>query len=455
MSQYGKLHGIQQKKSSPEQDTINFSEKIYTDDEWDQRNSLRPPPYTGAMTPLLKGLEIGDTLLDDFSIQELLRAVHKNEHLPQLNEPSWVNWNEVRKGQELWKENIASAYAALAGALLAGFSIARFADVLVMSGYTRSVNTTWERFKHTNHHVMDWFLYPLDDPKSFARCSIYHVRAMHAVARKKSRSAFSRDHGEGIPLSQYDMAEVQLGFTIVCLIIMTKVIGRKLSRDQLIPMIHMWRLIGWHLGILDEFNCCNSLSHLEDLYDDYMYWTPLRYATSRESTYTLRRYVCDAFGSGTGLGVHYWEGYLSLLLENGQSPTYLTYTTSQRTVQLNSIKEQIRKAKIIDDANKTKYPRTPLIGMSNIVLQAMKKLQSNSVQSSATLKLIEARELWRSNPTKALQREKFQMRMSHLMDIMWQLISMFVRAKMFLVKWRKKIMISMFLILIADRKSVV
>ena len=69
---------------------------------------------------------------------------------------------------------------------------------------------------------------------------------------------------------------------------------------------HCWRLIGYHLGILDEFNVCASMPELERCLGDYMEWTPARLRTCRASTHELQHAVCDAFGVNTGMGV-FWR----------------------------------------------------------------------------------------------------------------------------------------------------
>jgi hypothetical protein len=44
--------------------------------------------------------------------------------------------------------------------------------------------------------VMDWLHYPLDDPSSQARKSLYLVRSMHARARRAARHVFDEEKGE-------------------------------------------------------------------------------------------------------------------------------------------------------------------------------------------------------------------------------------------------------------------
>ena len=51
------------------------------------------------------------------------------------------------------------------------------------------------------------------------------------------------------------------------------------------------RLIGYHLGIRDEFGACNSLEDAEAMFDEYMIWTPQRLRSCRESTHILQAWA--------------------------------------------------------------------------------------------------------------------------------------------------------------------
>uniref|UniRef100_A0A7S1RH83 ER-bound oxygenase mpaB/mpaB'/Rubber oxygenase catalytic domain-containing protein n=1 Tax=Alexandrium catenella TaxID=2925 RepID=A0A7S1RH83_ALECA len=287
---------------------------------WDQRLTLRPPPYKGAMARLLEGLEVGDDIIDalpDAMVSPCTRhrgASSEMDGVEQLPEPEWVDWDLVRKGQALWSEHLGRAFLALTAALLQGFTIARFAEVLHRAGYAQSPLTSVNRYSATAFFLHDWFLYPLDDPESRARKGIYTVRCMHSYARRRSNELFSREAGEGIPLSQYDLGEVQLGFSVVCLSVMENELAMpKFACDEREAMVHVWRLIGWHLGIQDRFNVCTSVDDLEACFEDYMRWTPQRLRSCRESTHVLQRVAVEGFGTHLFLGQQYWKGFLAAL----------------------------------------------------------------------------------------------------------------------------------------------
>lgn len=106
-------------------------------------------------------------------------------------------------------------------------------------------------------------------------------------------------------------------------------------------MIHCWRLIGWHLGILDEFNICTSEEKLQSYFDDYMRWTPHRLKTCRSSTHKLQFATCHSFGRYTGVGEQLFFGLVtSLEHSRGISVPYSkikSYPYMRKFVRLNFI----------------------------------------------------------------------------------------------------------------------
>ncbi len=282
---------------------------------WDQRASLKPPNYRHGLQSILSGLNIGDDTFDALPGKQLLCHGQRSADLPQNEEPDWVDWERVRRGQKLWLYHLSRAYLSLSLALISGFCIARFAKVLYESGYAVDGETARKRYNATSYAIMDFFRFDLQDPKSRARTSLYSVRAMHSFARLKSRNLFNRDEGEGVPLSQLDMAEVQLGFSAVCIRFMERDVGYgPIFREDIQDMVYTWRLIGWHLGILDEYNVCKSLSFLDAAMEDYMAWMGRRLQTIRPETHELRRTAIEGFAVQSGMGKQLWYGALNTIV---------------------------------------------------------------------------------------------------------------------------------------------
>ena len=236
----------------------------------------------------------------------------KVRHIEQDVEPDWVDWASVARGQKIWREHLGPGFLALSLGLLQGFSIARFAVVLDFNGYAQSAETAWDRYRATGFAIVDWMSSDLQDPNSAGRKAIYNIRAMHSFARRRATEANLFDYEtEGVALSQYDMGEVQLAFSTIAFSIIEREMGHgPFARQELEDVTHAWRLVGYHLGVLDEFNVCNSLEESQQIFRDWMHWTPLRMATCRDATYRLQETAIDGFGKYTGSGREMWIGLL-------------------------------------------------------------------------------------------------------------------------------------------------
>lgn len=292
---------------------------------WDQRDSLKPPIFVGPMARIVKGFDIGDPRIDALPPSALSHHGGEARKISMDPHPDWVDWESVRRGQKAFRKLIGPAYVALAGALLQGFSIGRFAEVLIHNGYAQNAMTAFERYRDTSFAIIDWMSHPIDDKDSRAQLQLQNVRAMHAFARRRSKKLFDESKGEGLALSQYDMAEVLIGFAGVAPDIMMHEFGINLDYEDRRDMCHTWRLIGYHLGIMDEYNPCTSLEELEAIMNEWMPYTPLRFITCRPATHDLQRSALEGFGKYTGLGVELFAGALHASCETRDWGTTLDY----------------------------------------------------------------------------------------------------------------------------------
>eukprot|EP01065_Artemidia_motanka_P027284 TRINITY_DN32505_c0_g1_i1.p1 TRINITY_DN32505_c0_g1~~TRINITY_DN32505_c0_g1_i1.p1 ORF type:complete len:432 (+),score=149.55 TRINITY_DN32505_c0_g1_i1:67-1296(+) len=363
---------------------------------WDQRETLRPPPFQGPLKRLLAGLETADPEFDELPFETLARGVHDPSVLPDRPDPEWADWEQVRRGQELWGgKHLSAAFLALAGALQQGFSIARFSEVLKDTGYNSSPHTTFDRFLMTGYHVMDWWRFPLNDPSSHARKSIRTVRAMHAMARKKAikRGVLDSGAGEGVPLSQYDLAEVLMGFGIICLNLMEELLGRDTTRSEKADMLSVMRVVGWHLGVDDEYNTCVNLDEADSMYDEYMSYTPQRFRTCRESTHDLQYNVAAGFGETLPLGKQFWFGFT-------------VNTSKARQLEVDYVRLRT------------------LPGVLSWVETLTDAFRHDTVVALVSKGLVMERELFRTNPAEVRRRHRITAKIAAFSDkVTWPLLS--------------------------------
>lgn len=284
---------------------MKFDETLLA--KWDQRQGLAPPPYTGAMARILKGFGVGDPYVDDLPMHMVVCHGGKTkEEIVLQPHPDWVDWDSVERGQECFRQHIGQSYVGLSMILIQGFSIGRFGDVLVANGYAQNAETAFERYRETSFAILDWMRYSLREINSKGQRQIMNVRAMHSFSRRKSKGLLGEEGG--MALSQYDMAEVLLGFAGILPVILESDMGLKFTRQERTDLCHCWRLIGFHLGLQDEYNCCNSLEDMEDMVMEFMRFTPVRWCTARPSTFELQRTAIEGFGKYTGLGQEFFTG---------------------------------------------------------------------------------------------------------------------------------------------------
>jgi len=282
---------------------------------WDQRETLLPPPYAGAFKDQVSGLCVGDPAVDALPVSAITCHGGERRTLDLGPDPEWVDWDSCARGQHVWMERLGQYSVGLTLALLQGFSIARFAVVLHASGYAQTPETSYDRYRDTAFAIIDWMKYDLQDKESQSRKAIMNVRAMHSFARRRSQRLFKPE--EGVALSQYDMAEVQMAFAAVAPIIAEREMKcAPLTYRQKRDLCHTWRVVGYFLGIQDRYNVCASLHTMNDLVEDWLLWVPRRLQTCRPVTFDLQRAAIAGFGQYTGAGSEFFWGLLHASCSN-------------------------------------------------------------------------------------------------------------------------------------------
>ncbi|KAJ9454257.1 hypothetical protein DIPPA_60011 [Diplonema papillatum] len=268
-----------------------------------QQKTLDPPPYAGVLGDMVNGRWQGDDAYDALDTLILKRAVCRDggdngvlRILPDRGNPTWpdMDWEAVRRGQKLWTDCFSAVLVVYFGILLMGLSIARFSEVLVASGYAGSKAVTGRRFAMTGMHILDWLRFDLSDPDSGARASLKQARAMHSLARRKASHNCS-SQGD-VPLSQWDVAEVLLGFSAVSVDGLRALCGCEFTRAEEDDMIAAWRVIGWFLGQDDRFNPCSSHRQANECYKEWLSYSKTRFENPWASCVLLQESATGGFG---------------------------------------------------------------------------------------------------------------------------------------------------------------
>ncbi|XP_060532391.1 uncharacterized protein LOC132705646 isoform X2 [Cylas formicarius] len=127
------------------------------------------------------------------------------------------------------------------------FSAEEFVDNLLTKGSCLPCDETSKTF--TRQNIPNFY-----DENLYQRLckSLFKVKKMHNVASKKAQIALH------YRISQKDMAVTQFGF-MGFLLSRPNLIGvHSTSNEDIKGVVHLWRVVGYILGIDDEFNICRE-----------------------------------------------------------------------------------------------------------------------------------------------------------------------------------------------------
>lgn len=270
--------------------------------EFDQQKTLAPLPYPKhwRLHELVDGIERGDELFDAMPMNKLLE-LNKSGMCAEMTMPSWVDREACKRGQKLHMDLFLCFLTGLTSGLLHGLVVGRFAEVLSMAGYTKDDWTTFYRYRDTSNAIFSWMAYDLFDERSPARQNIVRVRAMHTVARRSVRGRWdalaARDPNRiGVPMSQYDLALVQMAFCAMTIYFVEHhsmvTLGAKAKADY----CHLWRVIGHLLGIEDRYNIATDAAVAERMFAEFLAIVPILSKSVRPCCTALARGTVDGFG---------------------------------------------------------------------------------------------------------------------------------------------------------------
>ena len=187
--------------------------------------------------------------------------------------PSWFDEGRFYRAQQFFMRNLTAMLFSLHISLVVGLSVPAFLNVLYRTNKSDTPQKSIYRYLMTMAHIVQWHRGDVTDGKSAARKSIRTVKGMHrrVVAKlsedqkfspsestteqltKKSDENMAKQHLPLPVISQYDMALTQTGFFGTALLLQNNC-GLRCSRQEMEDYIYLWRVIGYLLGIKDEYN---------------------------------------------------------------------------------------------------------------------------------------------------------------------------------------------------------
>lgn len=205
--------------------------------DWMRRNGMRRG-HAHFRRALEQGIERRDDAPEPFAA--LFRRVEAR--------PGWVDDTLLEQGARVSQRTALTGLRVLRdAALMGGYQASAINRTLVLTGtLTRGPG---RRLAETT----SWWL-DCTGVGGMARYrdgfrNTLRVRLMHALIRRRVREMPEWDTARwGLPVNQTDMAATQLGFSVVFLL-GCRAMGIPLTRTDGRAVMHLWRYIGWLMGV--------------------------------------------------------------------------------------------------------------------------------------------------------------------------------------------------------------
>ncbi|KAF8939745.1 hypothetical protein EDD21DRAFT_334158 [Dissophora ornata] len=180
--------------------------------------------------------------------------------------PEWVDWEQVRRGQEVyWRYHLFIINALLHFSLAGGFAIPKIAKVLNSTGFLNGKKTK-QRVMETAQFILDvtHSLEYLQPGTGVAWESIIRVRLLHANVRTRL-SRLSRAHSKyynveehGVPINQEDLLATLFSFSNTMWRVMEKRMDVHMAPQEREDYLHLWRYVGYMMGVDDVLGVTHS-----------------------------------------------------------------------------------------------------------------------------------------------------------------------------------------------------
>ncbi len=183
-------------------------------------------------------------------------------------EPTWLDWGLIDKGLQLTHRSGISGLVVLRDyCLMGGYESAAINKPLIYTGALRK-----GAVKRISETVDFWVDVTGSGALKFGNTgfkSVLKTRMIHSYARLSILKYSDWDEEKwGMPLNYWDMLATNLGFSIVYLVGLRRM-GIKPQADEIRGVLHLWKYIGYLLGIPSELMPDSEESAIEELY----YWT--------------------------------------------------------------------------------------------------------------------------------------------------------------------------------------
>ncbi|CAH0550651.1 unnamed protein product [Brassicogethes aeneus] len=165
--------------------------------------------------------------------------------------PPYYNEELYKRGQQFYHKHYFAMFISKLFGLIAVLAIPTINSILRFTKQSSSNMTAYRRYMETIFHMCIWYE---DEFKPGTKMwdSINEVRSKHSSASKRACTV-----GLG-NITQKDMALTQFGFIGMALTQKEKIGIFHTKPEEWEALIHVWRVIGYLMGIEDRFNICRE-----------------------------------------------------------------------------------------------------------------------------------------------------------------------------------------------------
>lgn len=160
--------------------------------------------------------------------------------------PPWLHRDKLAVGQAVFHRYFLSIFVSNLVGLLCLLAIETIVKVLAFTGRSYVPSSSYRRYLSTINHLRQWYSSDIFLKESSAYKSIQLVRRMHTSSHLEAqKSQFF--------ISQVDMVVTQWAFFGLVLTQGSQ-FGVRLTREEEDGLTHLWRIIGYLLGIEEKYN---------------------------------------------------------------------------------------------------------------------------------------------------------------------------------------------------------
>lgn len=175
--------------------------------------------------------------------------------------PDYFIEERFKRAQQTINKFYTSASMASSVGLMLLLQLKCILDPLLKTGRSQTVTHLWDRYTATVKYIRSCYETEFFDEASDGWRYILIVRGMHQRIHKLMNEQHSNllndDSSQNqkiVWVNQYDMAITQFAFIGLLLLEPEKCAAYSIKEDELLDIVHYWRLLSYYFGIEDQFN---------------------------------------------------------------------------------------------------------------------------------------------------------------------------------------------------------